>query len=49
MWSRFFLLAARARRLCGMGSDVASGRDLAAELDEEREREDFERMKALEG
>lgn len=38
-----------ARRLCGMGSHLAPGRDLAAELDEEREREDLERMKALGG
>jgi AbrB family looped-hinge helix DNA binding protein len=37
------------RRLCGIGSDLVPGRDLAAELDEEREREDLERMKALGG
>jgi len=38
-----------ARRLCGIGSNLAPGRDLAAELDEEREREDLERMKELGG
>lgn len=37
-----------ARRLCGMGSDLVPGRNLAAELSEEREHEDLERMKALE-
>lgn len=36
-----------ARRLCGMGADLASGRDLVAELDGEREREDLERLAAL--
>ena len=38
-----------ARRLCGMGSELAPGRDLVSELEEEREREDLERLKALEG
>ena len=38
-----------ARRLCGMGADLAPERDLATELDEEREREDLERMKELGG
>lgn len=38
-----------ARRLCGMGSHLAPERDLAAELDAEREREDLERMKELGG
>lgn len=38
-----------ARRLCGMGAHLAPGRDLAAELDQEREREDLERMKELGG
>ena len=33
-----------ARRLCGMGADLAPGRDIIAELDEEREQEDRERM-----
>ena len=38
-----------ARQLCGMGADLAPGRDLATELDEEREREDLKRMKELGG
>jgi len=38
-----------ARRLCGMGADLAPERDLIAELDEEREREDLDRMKDLGG
>jgi len=38
-----------ARRLCGMGADLAPGRDLVAELDEEREHEDLDRMKDLGG
>lgn len=38
-----------ARRLCGLGANLAPGRDLIAELDEEREREDLERMKELGG
>ena len=36
-----------ARRLCGMGSHLAPERDLVAELDEEREHEDLNRMKDL--
>jgi AbrB family looped-hinge helix DNA binding protein len=38
-----------ARRLCGMGSDVAPERNAVAELVEEREREDAKRAKELEG
>ena len=36
-----------ARRLMGMGARLAPGRDVIAELDEEREREDLERMREL--
>lgn len=36
-----------ARRLCGMGAQVAPERDAVAELVEEREREDAERSKEL--
>ena len=38
-----------ARRLCGIGADLVPGRDLVAELDEEREHEDLNRMKDLGG
>jgi AbrB family looped-hinge helix DNA binding protein len=38
-----------ARRLCGMGADLAPGRDIIAELDDEREQEDRERMQELGG
>jgi AbrB family looped-hinge helix DNA binding protein len=38
-----------ARRLCRMDSELAPGRNLATELDEEREREDLEHMKELGG
>lgn len=38
-----------ARRLCGLGADLASERNLIAELDEEREHEDLERVKELGG
>jgi AbrB family looped-hinge helix DNA binding protein len=38
-----------ARRLCGIGADLAPGRDLVAELDEEREHQDLDRMKDLGG
>lgn len=36
-----------ARRLCGLGANLAPGRDLVAELDAERERDDRERFGAL--
>jgi AbrB family looped-hinge helix DNA binding protein len=36
-----------ARRLMGMGAHLAPERDVIAELDEEREREDLERMREL--
>lgn len=36
-----------ARRLMGKGAHLAPGRDVIAELDEEREREDLERMREL--
>ncbi|HRX71844.1 MAG TPA: AbrB/MazE/SpoVT family DNA-binding domain-containing protein [Candidatus Competibacteraceae bacterium] len=39
--------AEMARRLMGMGAHLAPERDVITELDEEREREDIERMKAL--
>jgi AbrB family looped-hinge helix DNA binding protein len=36
-----------ARRLCGSGANLAPERDLVAELDAEREREDRERFQLL--
>lgn len=36
-----------ARRLSGLGADLAPGRDLVAELDVERDREDAERLHPL--
>jgi hypothetical protein len=41
--------AGMARCLMGMGTHLAPERDVITELDEEREREDLERMKALGG
>jgi len=38
---------ALARRLCGLGKTQAPDRDLVAELDAEREREDQERLGSL--
>jgi len=38
---------ALARRLCGLGQNLAPDRDLAAELDTVREREDQERLGSL--
>jgi bifunctional DNA-binding transcriptional regulator/antitoxin component of YhaV-PrlF toxin-antitoxin module len=38
---------ALARRLCGLGKAQAPDRDLVAELDAEREREDQERLGSL--
>jgi len=36
-----------ARRLCGLGKNLALDRDLVAELDTNREREDQERLRLL--
>jgi bifunctional DNA-binding transcriptional regulator/antitoxin component of YhaV-PrlF toxin-antitoxin module len=38
---------ALARRLCGLGKNLAPGRNLVAELDAQREREDQERLRSL--
>ncbi len=38
---------ALARRLCGLGKNLAPDRNLVAELDAQREREDQERLRSL--
>ncbi|MBV5276159.1 MAG: AbrB/MazE/SpoVT family DNA-binding domain-containing protein [Lamprocystis purpurea] len=38
---------ALARRLCGLGKNLAPDRDLATEIDAEHEREDQDRLRSL--